>query len=243
VAFARFSEVRTASPTDRSTFPAVDHLPTLPLRPATLAPAPGGAIPAQRGPEPARPETSRRDLASRAETERREPSRPEPSHPEPSHPEPPRPVPNGRLFVGAAVLTGCALVSSIWAAAVTSTSGPGRQPASPVSALSAPAGGAATARPAPVGAAAPTDHRPVPDEIGGEGIYGVGAELQPGTYRTTGPSPAAFDNCYWERSRDTSGQPTSVIASGVVSGPFTVTIKRTDRAFKTSGCQAWTKLR
>jgi hypothetical protein len=84
---------------------------------------------------------------------------------------------------------------------------------------------------------------PVPGQIGGEGIYGVGADLQPGTYRTAGPSPAAFDNCYWERSRDTSGQQRSVIASGVVSGPFTVTIKGTDKAFKTSGCETWTKVR
>lgn len=203
--------------------PAVDHLQTQPLYPVPPAPAPLGAIPAQRV----------------AETSRPEPEPPAAAHPaRPDTPrEHPRSAPRERLFVGAAILTGCALLSSLWGTVVTSRTGDEPPPAA---GASAPVTGPVTVLPTQLGSMGAA---PVPGQIGGEGIYGVGADLQPGTYRTAGPSPAAFDNCYWERSRDTSGQQRSVIASGVVSGPFTVTIKGTDKAFKTSGCETWTKVR
>jgi hypothetical protein len=136
------------------------------------------------------------------------------------------------MFVGAAVLTGCALLSSIWGTVVTSQTGD--EPAKAPSSTAAPG----TAQ----GVIDSAARVLAPGEISGEGVYGVGSDLQPGTYRTAGPTPAAFDNCYWERSRDTSGQQKSVIANGIVTGPVTVTIKRTDRAFKTSGCENWARV-
>lgn len=171
-----------------------------------------------------------------------EPSVAEPSVAEPvvSGPSvPPSSRPGGRMFMIAAALTGCALLSSIWGTVVTSRSETGPE------AISASGPGAATPAAKPVRQRPPEPAARVlaPGEIGGEGIYGVGGELQPGTYRTDGPSPAAFDNCYWERSKDLSGLPKSVIASGLVSGPATVTIKPTDRAFKSSGCLDWTRVR
>jgi len=144
------------------------------------------------------------------------------------------------LFVGASILTGCALLSSIWGAVTTS-----RAAAEPATITnSTRPGTAATARAVADGVIAPAVRpAPTPGKVGGEGIYGVGAELQPGTYRTDGPSPAAFDNCYWERSKDRSGLRRSVIASGIVTGPVTVTINPTDGAFKSSGCLSWMKVR
>jgi hypothetical protein len=142
------------------------------------------------------------------------------------------------MFVGAAILTACALLSSIWGTVVTSRTED--KPGTAVSSIGS--GEATTAAAAAQGVTEPAAGVLAPGEIGGEGVYGVGFDLQPGTYRTAGPSPAAFDNCYWERSRDTSGQQKAVIASGIVSGPVTVTIKPTDGAFKSSGCEPWTKV-
>jgi hypothetical protein len=141
------------------------------------------------------------------------------------------------MFKITAILTGCALISSV--GVTVAISGAGSAPA----AISASGAGAAT--PGTSATQQVKVEPPVlaPGEIRGEGVYGVGADLQPGTYRTDGPSPAAFDNCYWERGKDLSGLQKSVIASGVVTGPITVTIKPTDRAFKSSGCLNWTKVR
>ncbi|GAB2905507.1 hypothetical protein GCM10027203_00270 [Nonomuraea fastidiosa] len=65
----------------------------------------------------------------------------------------------------------------------------------------------------------------------------VGTDIQPGTYRTTGPA-SGFTMCYWARLRDESGD---VIAAGMPSGAAVVTIQPTDKAFQTGGCAEWTK--
>lgn len=65
----------------------------------------------------------------------------------------------------------------------------------------------------------------------------VGVDIQPGTYRTSGPA-AGFTMCYWARLRDESGD---VIAAGMPSGAAVVTIQPTDKAFQTGGCTEWTK--
>jgi hypothetical protein len=83
---------------------------------------------------------------------------------------------------------------------------------------------------------------PVPGQIAGDGTYVVGTDIQPGSYRTTGPAQRVIPNCYWTRNSDTSGELSSIIASDITQGPTTVTIKPTDGAFHTSGCQPWTKV-
>ncbi|WP_157549873.1 hypothetical protein [Nonomuraea candida] len=65
----------------------------------------------------------------------------------------------------------------------------------------------------------------------------VGTDIQPGTYRTTGPA-SGFPMCYWARLRDTTG---GVIATGMPAGPVVVTIQATDKAFQTGGCADWTR--
>ncbi|KAB8189998.1 hypothetical protein FH608_036660 [Nonomuraea phyllanthi] len=65
----------------------------------------------------------------------------------------------------------------------------------------------------------------------------VGKDIQPGTYRTTGPT-AGFTMCYWARLRSATGD---VIATGMPTGAASVTIQATDKAFLTGGCAEWTK--
>ncbi|MEU3523874.1 hypothetical protein AB0E62_08420 [Streptomyces sp. NPDC038707] len=72
--------------------------------------------------------------------------------------------------------------------------------------------------------------------FGGDGTYRVGTDIKPGTYRTTGNTD---DMCYWERAKDASGEPDSVLANDNVSGTSYVTVKATDKVFKSSGCADW----
>lgn len=77
----------------------------------------------------------------------------------------------------------------------------------------------------------------------GDGTWVVGAEIEPGTYRTTGPSEdSLIKMCSWSRRKDTSGEFKSVIATNIAQGPTTVTIKPTDGAFESRGCNPWTKV-
>ncbi|MFC5654668.1 hypothetical protein [Streptomyces nogalater] len=72
--------------------------------------------------------------------------------------------------------------------------------------------------------------------FGGDGDYQVGTDIEPGTYRTTGNTD---DMCYWERAKDASGEPDSLLANDNVSGTSYVTLKATDKVFKSSGCADW----
>ncbi|MFI6732016.1 hypothetical protein ACIBI9_03705 [Nonomuraea sp. NPDC050451] len=63
----------------------------------------------------------------------------------------------------------------------------------------------------------------------------VGTDIQPGTYRTAGPT-AGIPMCYWARLRSATGDE---IASGMPAGPASVTILATDKAFRTAGCAEW----
>ncbi|MEO3867289.1 hypothetical protein ABGB18_00505 [Nonomuraea sp. B12E4] len=65
----------------------------------------------------------------------------------------------------------------------------------------------------------------------------VGTDIQPGTYRTSGPT-AGFSMCFWARLRTTTG---GVIATAMPTGAATVTIQATDKAFQTGGCAKWIK--
>jgi hypothetical protein len=69
----------------------------------------------------------------------------------------------------------------------------------------------------------------------GNGTYRVGKDIAPGTYRTrTAPS-----SCYWERLKGFSGALKDIIANDFSSGYQVVTIKSTDKGFKSSRCNKW----
>lgn len=68
------------------------------------------------------------------------------------------------------------------------------------------------------------------------GTYQVGADIQPGTYRTSGSSW-----CYWERDKDASGEFSSIISNGNSNGPGIMTVKGSDSYVKFEGTCSWTK--
>lgn len=78
--------------------------------------------------------------------------------------------------------------------------------------------------------------------IPGDGTYTVGQDIEPGTYRTSGPADSTFPNCYWARLKDTSGDLDAILANSNVKGQTTVTIRSGDGAFETNGCEKWSKV-
>lgn len=72
--------------------------------------------------------------------------------------------------------------------------------------------------------------------IPGDGVYLVGTDFPPGTYRGNVDS----GSCYWARLSGTSGGFEDIIANGNVSGPTVVTIDDGDVAFETTRCGEWT---
>ncbi|MET7763748.1 hypothetical protein ABZS71_17650 [Streptomyces sp. NPDC005393] len=70
----------------------------------------------------------------------------------------------------------------------------------------------------------------------GDGTLQVGNDVKPGTYRTTGNSDGM---CYWERAKDSSGEADAIIANDNVTGGSYVTIKASDKIFKSEGCEDW----
>lgn len=72
--------------------------------------------------------------------------------------------------------------------------------------------------------------------IPGSGLFLVGEDIQPGTYRGEGGSM-----CYWARLSGTSGELDDVIANGLPEGPTVVTIAESDVAFETRGCSDWVR--
>ncbi|WP_051732390.1 hypothetical protein [Kitasatospora phosalacinea] len=75
--------------------------------------------------------------------------------------------------------------------------------------------------------------------VPGSGTFLVGDDVEPGTYKTAGPGSLGM--CYWERAKDSSGDFESIITNETLTGQGVVTIKKTDKVFKTQGCQEWVK--
>jgi hypothetical protein len=72
-----------------------------------------------------------------------------------------------------------------------------------------------------------------------DGMYRVGVDIVPGTYRSGGTSPNGESDCYWARLR--SLKPTDIIDSAIGTGSQSVTIQPSDTAFVTHSCQVWQK--
>jgi hypothetical protein len=73
----------------------------------------------------------------------------------------------------------------------------------------------------------------VPTATPGDGVWRVGVDIQPGTYRSSGGDP-----CYWARLFGFAGNSQIDIRLG--SGPTSVTIKPTDVGFESRKCGSWT---
>jgi len=79
---------------------------------------------------------------------------------------------------------------------------------------------------------------PATGMAGDGGMFRVGVDIAPGTYKSTGNTD---DMCYWERAKDAEHSLDSIIANDNVSGSAVVTLSASDAYFKTSGCQDWKK--
>ncbi|GLP71616.1 hypothetical protein TUSST3_82350 [Streptomyces sp. TUS-ST3] len=73
---------------------------------------------------------------------------------------------------------------------------------------------------------------------GDGGMFGVGADIAPGTYKSTGNTD---DSCYWERTKDAEHGIDSILANDNVNGTAVVRISASDAYFKTTGCKDWKK--
>lgn len=71
--------------------------------------------------------------------------------------------------------------------------------------------------------------------IPGDGVFLVGKDIQPGTYRNDGSN-----GCYWARLSGTSGTLGDILANDNVVGQAVVTIASSDVAFQTTRCGKWT---
>ncbi|WP_105973355.1 hypothetical protein [Streptomyces geranii] len=79
---------------------------------------------------------------------------------------------------------------------------------------------------------------PAAKMAGNGGMFRVGADVAPGTYKSAGN---ADDLCYWERSKDASHSVDSIVANDNVNGTAVATISASDGYFKTTGCKDWVK--
>jgi predicted nucleotide-binding protein len=121
---------------------------------------------------------------------------------------------------------------------------PGRFPDRQTVGSSPSASLGATARPAP-GQTEPESPSPSttlsaePSTVGGDGVYLVGLDIQPGTYRTAGPADE-HGTCYYAllSSTDTN----DIISNNLVKGPATITIRPDVKAVHFTGCQPWHRL-
>ncbi len=71
----------------------------------------------------------------------------------------------------------------------------------------------------------------------GDGMYIVGTDITPGTYKNTGAT-----GCYYARLSGFSNTTDDIIANNNVDTPTIVTIAASDQGFQSNGCGTWTKI-
>jgi hypothetical protein len=70
----------------------------------------------------------------------------------------------------------------------------------------------------------------------GDGMYIVGTDIAPGTYKNTGAQ-----GCYYARLSGFGNTLDDIIANNDTDAPAIVTIAATDKGFQSEGCGMWTK--
>jgi hypothetical protein len=76
---------------------------------------------------------------------------------------------------------------------------------------------------------------PAPETTFGDGLYKVGEDIKPGSYRTSGSGGGV--PCYYARLR--TDDTTSYIANNLSSGPMRMTVRSTDGYVEFSGGCTW----
>ena len=79
--------------------------------------------------------------------------------------------------------------------------------------------------------------------IGRDGVFVVGTDVAPGTYKTAGPASGG-PICSWARLNKLASitDMDAIIKNGNEMGPGFVTIEPSDVAFATQLCQPWQKI-
>lgn len=70
----------------------------------------------------------------------------------------------------------------------------------------------------------------------GDGMYIVGTDIEPGTYKNTGSS-----GCYYARLSGFTNTIDGIIANNNVDTPAIVTIAASDKGFESTQCGTWTE--
>lgn len=72
------------------------------------------------------------------------------------------------------------------------------------------------------------------------GVYVVGEDIEPGTYKTDGPADDSFSGmCYWARLSGLSGEFDELIANDAFEGQTTVVVNEGDVALELTGECEW----
>lgn len=79
------------------------------------------------------------------------------------------------------------------------------------------------------------DQTEAPKTTFGDGTWRVGADIVPGTYRTSGGQL-----CYWKRMANLTGD--GILDNEFAQGQAVVTILPTDAGFESKRCGTWTKV-
>ncbi|MEV4936819.1 hypothetical protein [Streptomyces zaomyceticus] len=162
-----------------------------------------------------------------------------PPGPQQSRPSPAAPSPRkGILSHGAAALGG--LLVGVLIGMVVSNGGAADTPSAAQTVTATPqTQPPETAPDSQPATSAPRKNTTPAAEIPGDGVFLVGKDIRPGTYRSDGKDNAL---CYWARLSDTTGEVEDVIASGNAEGQAIIKIDGSDKAFQTSDCKPWQKI-
>jgi len=138
-------------------------------------------------------------------------------------------------------LAGCATAAALLAAGCVLPSPPAERTTTITRYLTQPPDAAqpVPASPAPVTSTAPQG---APVTMATDGTYLVGADVQPGSYKSAPTHANNYPFCTWNRLKDLSGSLQSNIAIENSPGTTFVTIAPNDLAFKTLSCQPWEKV-
>lgn len=89
------------------------------------------------------------------------------------------------------------------------------------------------------------------DQLPGDGVFLVGDDVAPGTYRTEGPSNplilvfgrvSELSTCSWLMHGTTAASSEDIVNSNTSMGPMYVTIPATVAAFETRNCKLWMRV-
>jgi hypothetical protein len=70
-----------------------------------------------------------------------------------------------------------------------------------------------------------------------DGMYMIGSDIQPGTYRSSGQS-----GCYYARLKGFGGTISDIVANDNTDAPAIVSIAASDKGFESTRCGTWTRI-